>query len=289
MKKHPIPAQEAPSRCTITMPKVFSILVCVLLIVLSVTVVNGCLSSPQFHSKTIQVLEEQKTEALTLSVAVTTASTVLSALPDDTASSIANELANLSGPLFLIVAVIYLELFLLTALGQFSAVLLFPAACVLMIGFILWRKDVFFVWFKKLFILSLACSLLIPTSASITTHIEETFSETVNQKLHAASHIANAAESEKDDHNGFFSFFSGLADNVTALVDAAKNMLSTLIDAVAILLITSCVMPLLTLFLFLKIVKAVLSIDIPFPFPASPLPPASRHSSKPEVIETADP
>lgn len=265
----------------ITFPETISILICVLLIILSVTLVNNLLSSPQFHSETIRVLDRQKTEALTLSVAVTAASTALSTLPDDIASPIADELADLSLPLFLIVAIIYLEIFLLTTFGWITSTFLLPAVCLLMISFILCRKEFILVWIKKILVLSLALVMLIPASAAITSHIEDTFSEIVDQKLHAASHIANIAETEEeDDANAILSFFSGLADNVSSLVNAARNMLSTLVDAVAVLMITSCIIPVLTLLLFLQAIKAAMNVDIPTRYLALLVPPTKKDQQR---------
>ena len=266
-----------------------SIAVLILLIILSMTAGNAVLSSPEFHSKTISILDAQKTEALTLSVAVTAASTALSVLPDDTASPIADELADLSLPLFLIVAIIYMEIFLLTTFGWIASTFLIPAACVLLIVFILCRKEFLLIWLKKLAILTVALLVLIPASASITAHIEDTFSETIDQKLHAASHIANIAESEDDeDANAILSFFSGLADSVTSLVSAARNMLSTLVDAVAILIITSCILPILTLLVFLYVLKAALNVEIPTKYLALLVPPTKKDRQRAEKLKNED-
>jgi len=260
----------------ITLSEIFLLAILVLLIVVSVTIGNDKLSSPEFHSKTIRVLNEQKAEALTLSVSVTAASTALSTLPDDMASPIADELADLSLPLFMIVAIIYLEIFLLTTFGWITSTFMFPAACMLMICFILCRKEFLLVWIKKIMVLSLALIMLIPVSAAITAQIENTYSETVDQKLHAASHIASIAESEEEDTNAILSFFSGLADNVASMVDAARNMLSTLVDAVAVLLITSCIIPVITLLLFLQAIRIALNADIPTRKLALLIPPTKR-------------
>ena len=91
--------------------KIVAVTVLVLLTILSITVLSPKLSSPEFHAETIQVLEGQKAKALALGATVTIASTGLTMLPDDTATTIAQELADLSLPLFLIVSFIYLEIF----------------------------------------------------------------------------------------------------------------------------------------------------------------------------------
>ena len=78
MSKRRAQSKKGVSQHPITLPEIVSILVCVFLIILSVTLVNDLLSSTQFHSETIRILDEQKAEALSLSVAVTAASTALS-------------------------------------------------------------------------------------------------------------------------------------------------------------------------------------------------------------------
>lgn len=252
------------SRLRITKSEIFSIIILIILMLISITIVNNVLSSPQFHAKTISILDEQKQDALALSVAVTATSTGLSILHDDIATPIANKLADLSLPLFLVVSIIYLEIFLLTTFCWISSTFIFPTACILTICFILSKKEFLLIWIKKTLVLALALIMLIPISTTITSKVRDTFDETVNQKLHAAYHIAELSEAEEnEDTNAILSFFSDLADNAISLVDAAKNMLSTLVDAVAVLLIMSCVIPILTFLFFIQALKIALNMDIP--------------------------
>lgn len=232
--------------------------------VISIVFISPILSSAQFHAETLQTIDIQKQQAIGLSVAVAGASTALSSLPDDMASPIADELADLSLPLFLIVCFLYLEKYLLTTFGWVSSFLLFPGACLLTIGYIMSGKDALLVWTKKLLILALALLMIIPTGAKVSSQIEATFAESINQTFHAASDLSNATEtSENEGTNAFFSFISGLADNVSSLVDTAKNILNTFVDAIAVLLVTSCIIPILTFLVFFQVVKLIMDIDIP--------------------------
>lgn len=242
--------------------ELFGIAVMLIAIVLSMTVGRSLLSSPEFYAHTIETLEEQKNDALMLSAAVTVASTAISAIPDDTGSSIADQLADLTLPLFIIVATIYLEIYLLTTFGWVSSTVLLPVAFVLCIGYIASRKAVLRVWIKRILILAIALLFVIPFSTVVTSNIEETFDESINQKFHSAAYIVKEAEEQKDG-NAVLNFFSGLADSVTSAFDLAKNMLSAMIDAIAILVITSIVIPIITVIVFLQAVKAALCIDIP--------------------------
>lgn len=253
MPKHRLPVQSV-------------IIIAMLLLssILSITVLSPTLSSPQFHAKTLQTIDEQKQQAIGLSVAVAGASTALSTLPDDMASPIADELADLSLPLFLIVCFLYLEKFLLTTFGWLSGTFLIPGTLIMASGFVATLKEEYLIWSKKLLILTIAFLFVIPVGTKVSMLIEETFAESINQAYHAAGHVSDAtgADSEEEDSNAFFSFISGLKDNVVSLVDTAKNMLNTFIDAIAVLLITSCIIPVLTAFVFIQVLNKAMNTEI---------------------------
>lgn len=226
---------------------------------LSMTLLESILTSPEFYSQTIQTIDSQKQDATVLSVAVTAISTTLTTLPEDMASPIANEIADLSSVLFVIVCVLVLEKFLLTIFGWVVSAILIPMACVLKIVHIVFRTEAVVFWIKKIVILSIALVFIIPMSAKVTSLIEDTFSESIAQTMDAAFQMADESATAEEDDNSFLDFLTGLKDNVVALVDTAKNMLNILIDAVAVLAITSCAIPLITALVFVWIFKALLS------------------------------
>ena len=241
--------------------KIIIIAILIILSVLSVTLLSPLLSSPQFHRSTLETIDGQKQQAIGLSVAIAGSSTALSTLPDDMASPIAEELADLSLPLFLIVCFLYLEKFLLTTFGWLSGTILIPGTLLMTAGFIATLKEIFLVWAKKFLILTIAFMLVIPAGAKVSALIEETFTESINQTYHAASHMSDTS-AEEENTNAFFSFISGLKDNVVSLVDTAKNMLNTFIDAIAVLLITSCIIPVLTAFVFIQVINKAMNTEI---------------------------
>ena len=260
--------------------------VLLILTVLSVTVFSPILSSTKFHENTLQTIDNQKQQAIGLSVAIAGASTALSTLPDDMASPLADELADLSFPLFLIVCFLYLEKFLLTTFGWISGTFLFPGSCLLAASFIYTGKERFLVWSKKLLVLTLALLLIIPAGAKVSNLIETTFEESINQTFHAASHLAGSSEETEKESNAFLSFISGLKDNVTSLVDTAKNMLNTFVDAIAVLIITSCIIPILTALAFIGVVKFGLNVEIPVKKLAVMVYPRKRHNKAKAIKES---
>lgn len=259
--------------------KWIAVIILIVFAILSATFLSSHLSSPKFYPNTLQTLDDQKMDAMGLSVATTLASTALSVLPDDVGSPIATELADLSAPLFLIVCILYAEKFLLTTTGWISFSFLIPAACISAIIYVCSEKERFFDWARKLFILGLALFMIIPASAAITEKVEETFSESISIIFDKADQLADAANASDENKNAFFSFFNTVKDNVVSTIETAKDMLSIMVDAVAVLLITSCVIPLLTALVFIWVIKVVININIPVQTLALMVKPARRNRS----------
>ena len=87
----------------------FLIVVLLLITVLSCTMLSSWFSSPKAYTNTLRTLDEQKQTVMSMNIAVTVTSTALSTLPNDMASPIADEIADLSLPLFIVLSILYLE------------------------------------------------------------------------------------------------------------------------------------------------------------------------------------
>lgn len=238
-----------------------AILVLLALAAGSILWISQVASSPGLYGPFLSKIDEQKENAMMLSAVVTVASTAISALPDDTATPIADQLSELSTPLLIVVCILYVEKYLLTTMGFVSTVFLVPLACLCGILYILFNRERFMMWTKKLLILALTLVLIVPLGVSTSSLIEQTFSESVSQTYHAAYELSEETQQEDSEgKNGFFAFFANLKGNVSALLEKAKGMLSTLVDAVAVLLVTSCVIPVMTALIFLAIIKHVFKL-----------------------------
>ena len=67
------------------------------------------------------------------------------------------------------------------------------------------------------------------------------------------------------DESAVSKWLSSLKGGVSEIVRKAENALGNFIEAAALLLITSCVIPVLTLVLFIWIINAVLGLDLKLP------------------------
>jgi hypothetical protein len=103
----------------------------------------------------------------------------------------------------------------------------------------------------------------------------------VDATFHAAAHLSEETQQEDSSgRNGFLSFFSGMKDNISALLAKAKSMLSILVDAVAVLLVTSCVIPALTAILLLLVLRMLFRLPVLAVPVSAPALPQGRHEER---------
>ena len=254
-------------RNKMTSKNIIIAVVLLVIAILSVTVISEYATSAEVHSSSIKALDDKKMKAMELTAGVAATSTAISALPGDAATPIAEQVSELTGPLLIVVCAIYLEKFLLTTIGLVSFKFLIPFACLLGLIYIFSSKEAARVLAIKFGIFALAISLVIPVSVKVTTLIEETFEESISQTYETAGEITNEAEKSSEDEksNAFADFLKGIGDSVSNLAENAKNALSVFIDAIAVLIITTCVIPIVVILFFLWIIKMIFGIRINVP------------------------
>ena len=230
----------------------------VLIIILSITLVSPALSNPKVHSRSLEVIKTCKEQATGLTLTLTLVSTAISLLPEDTGSAIADELSELSTPLLIIVCILYFEQYLLTSMEALAFSILIPLACLFFIGAIYLQKRSLRVIGIKLLLIAIVCALIVPISANLTIMIRETFAETINSLQAQLDEICGVF-SDMLNASDVLKFLSSLASGVGEVLEFAKDALGLLIDAVAILLITSCVIPVITVLLFVWCVKSIIA------------------------------
>lgn len=255
--------------------KKISIISWVLAIVLAVTAVTSVkyaapkYSDPEQRKETIEYLDSKRNTVLALTTASTTASTALTLLKDDWATPIANELAELSGYFMIILAAIVLEKYLITLSGLIVFQYVVPLACLLLIVYIFFGD---MEWLKnlaiKLLAFGFALFLIVPASVQVCQVIESTYDTSIQAAITSAENATVLAESEnKEDKNIFSNIFSSVTDAVSTAVESVKNILNNFIEAVAIMLITSCVIPILMLVVFIWLINTLAGLNITFPKP----------------------
>ena len=270
--------------------KILFALIPIVIALLSFFVIARFTSSTEFNAKTIQSLDDKKTTVMELAAASTAASAAITLIPGDVGTPIANKLADLSSYFLIVFSAIYLEKYLVTITGYAAFKILVPIACVFFSGYLLWRKEILRVVAQKFLLFGLAVYLVIPASVKVADMIETTYASSIESTIETAKQTTDEIESEtgesgqvddkssneksqsdsdsdsKENAGGFFSgLFNKVQEGVSTATANVENVLNNFIEALAILLVTSCLIPILVLIFFLWLVKMLLGLNIDIP------------------------
>ena len=237
-------------------PTTKKIIVLILAAIFSMTLLTRVIATPAFFASSIEKLDEKKEEALVLTTAVALSSTLVTALPDDIGSPIADELSELTTVLMVIVCVIFFEKYLLVILAFLAFFGIIPAACILGVVNTIKKTAENTKWINKLIALALVFVMVIPVSVKIISVVDETYAETFDQTLERVKAFSSEAENMVgDEDSSFLTVLSNVGKGVSNLAQNAKDILNLLLDAIGVLLITVCFIPVLTIVLLLWSMK----------------------------------
>ena len=221
-------------------------------------------SDPAFHASSIAALDEKKVTVMELTAATAAGSVAISAVPGDATTPIANQISELSGYLLIVVGAIMLEKLLLSLTCYAAFQLLIPIACVLGIVYLFAHVEWCRVLARKLALFGVVICLIVPASIQVTRIVDETFQiqQTVDDAEQA---VEQPADTGGEEGNWFSQIGEAITGTVSDAVDQAEAALSRFIDAVAALLITTCVIPVAVLLFFIWVTKLIFGIELKVP------------------------
>ena len=215
------------------------------------------MADPATFSGTIASLDEKKTTVAELTAASTAASAAITLLPNDIGTPIADKLVDLSGYFILIFSAIYLEKFLTTIAGFIAFRYLIPIALIAIginrfFGIEAVRK-----FALRVISFALILVILIPASVGVSNLIERTHEYSIQQTIEEANTASGEINEQNNsgDTNALQEFFNKVKGGVSGQLEKFENILSDFIDAVAVLIVTSCVIPIVVLLLMVLLVK----------------------------------
>ena len=243
----------------------------IIVALVSIFVLSRFATSTEFHAKSIAALDEKRTTVMELTAASTAASAAITLIQGDAVTPIAEKLADLSSNFLLVICAIWLEKYLLTITGYATFVVLIPLACVLGAINAFLQNDKWRELIRKLVVLGLAIVLVVPVSVKVSDMIEATYQSSIETTIDSAREAADGAE---DEEGGLSGLLSKIKDGVSGAVTGLENVLNRFIEALAVMIITSCVIPIFVLLFFIWIIKMVTSVDIKLPKVKLPKPKA---------------
>ena len=123
-----------------TLRRVLAAALLVLLAVTSFLFVAERAAAPETHAGTVASIDEKVDTVMKLTATATLASVGISAIPDDTATPIAEKLTDFTEYFLLILCVLYVEKYLLRVIGIGAFKVLIPLACALFGVSLFWRS-----------------------------------------------------------------------------------------------------------------------------------------------------
>lgn len=230
-------------------------------------------------SGTIEVIDAKKNNVLALTTSTIALSAAISALPDDTGTPVAEQLTQLSGNLGIVLAVLYLEKYLLTILGFLSLGVLGPVAFALLAISLLMHgrlttSHALFTLGIRVLLVGIIAIAVVPASVWVTQRIDETYQISISQEeSEGSAEESKPTDSESQENKNFWdSIASGAAqlvlnlkDGIKSVTDGVVEQVTNLIEGAIVMIVTSCLVPLLVLAVFLWMGHSLMGIDVSAP------------------------
>lgn len=250
------------------------VILCLVCIGCSINYGLNTAGTPNRYEKTIASIDEELSGVLKLSALTTGISATITAIPGDTGTPIADHLMALTTWLLVVIVVLFFQKYSLTLIGKLTFMIIIPIVIGMFgVGILKHSKKLLLKGVNGLLIASLIF-FAIPASAGLSNEIKETYEFSLNNTLaeaeNAKAKTDEATDDSADDNKNFIEgAISKVTDAVSSTVmgglDAAENFLNTLTESLAVLVVTSCVIPMLVLVLFIWLIKKLVEVDLSKP------------------------
>ena len=250
--------------------KVLVSLALVLLALVSFLLIADKMSAPDTYAGTVSSIDEKVDTVLKLTATSTLASAGISAIPGDTATPIAEKLADFTEYFLLVLCVLYAEKYLLAIIGAGAFKILIPCACVIFIIGLFWNPKVMKRLAAKLAVFALVICVTIPMSIRVSDMIYGTYKLSIDGTISTAEQLTEeTAElaAAQDDEGLIKSILDRLSESASSLSDKAARTLNNFVESLAVLIVTSCIIPVLVLVFFLWLIKMLTGVKISAPLP----------------------
>lgn len=235
----------------------------ILLMVFSFTKLTTWTTSEEKQAGRIAVIDSNIHTVMELTAGSTAASAIITLLPGDQCTPIATELAELSKYFLLALSALYIEKYLITFMGLVSFKILIPVAAALwLLGYLKFGKSIQVIG-CKVAVCALAIYMVIPASVEVTSLIYNRYAESIDATINEATEICEEAEIETEPTSMVERITTWIGNKAQSSVEYVSGMLSHFIEALAVMIVTSCVLPVLVIFFFIWMIKTVFAVNLP--------------------------
>ena len=224
------------------------------------------LESTGVYTETVNVLDEKKGNVLGMTAALVGTSTLITALPDDMGTPVAEQLMDMSDWLLLVLCVVFLEKYGLTMLWFAACKVLIPLGCILYIVYLVGEKNFLRQVCIKLAVLSLVFTVAIPVGGGTAEMIEKTYEISITVKAEEGDELAQLMDAETNEKETWVQkIFGKVKDSAEEKLEKGKDLLVRYTEQIALMLVTSCLVPVAVLLFVFWVSKTVIGVDISLP------------------------
>ena len=265
------------------------VLLAVFFILLSIFVLAYEVPESKFVQSTIESLDKSRNQIMDFSGATIATSLAITALPDDFGTPLADTLADMNTYFVFDFAVLFVEKLLVVEGIKLAFTYVIPVALILYILGLLFAKDSIKAFGIKLFIFGMAVVFVIPISTHFTekvcadylVYVDETITE-ANDGAQKVSRIMSTEEDETTIFDKLSAAFKTAMDEMSDLLAYFENVLKKFVNSIAIILVTTFVLPLFVWMIFKWLLSELFTLNL-FAPPVKILLPG-RHKGEEDVL-----
>ena len=228
-------------------------------------------SNSETYSRQIEMIDKKKTVALEMTTAVTAASVAISMLPDDIGTPVAERAADLTGYLMVIVIALFAEKYLLALSGMLAFRFVIPAALILFAVLPLWKNDTIkpalIKITAKIILFSLILWALVPACVTIMNTIDREAELSAQNAIEQAEKYSDSISEHSENESGLAAWLEKFKNGAAGLAAKVDAVLNSFVEAIGVMIVTTCIMPLAAFAVLLWILKLLTGIDIKVKMP----------------------
>ena len=224
------------------------------------------LEGTEFYGNTIEVLDEKRGNVMGMTAALVGTSTLITGLPDDMGTPVAEQLMDMTDWLLLVLCVVFLEKYGLTMLWGLACKVLIPLACVLFMIDLLGEKRALRQVWMKLAVLSMVFLAAIPIGVKSAEMVEKSYEASIVEMADNGDELAQMMEADTEEKDNWLqSIFGKVKDSAEEKLEKAKEVLVRYTEQTAIMLVTSCLIPVVVLLFLFWVSKTIIGLDVSLP------------------------
>ena len=242
----------------IIIKKTCIIMLCLFISIFSITKISSVATNPdfKFNKTNIESFDEKIATVMGLSAGSAIASTVISMIPGDAGTPIANQLAEFSKYFLIIMSALFLEQYFVVISGFLVTYLIIPAICLFFALYVLFEDKRFKDIAIKILLTGIIIYAIVPCTVKITNLVSQTCEETI---------VAAESNELADSNNEDAGVIERLTSAAETTVDKAGTYLSQLIKALAVMIVITCLIPILVLIIAFWLLKIVVTQNVYIP------------------------